>query len=198
MSTIVITLSVFIIAESIWLVGKLEEISQRATSSELAVTPIKEEVKIAEPEALIKAAGPAVVSKGEEFILTVSLSARKDFSSDGMDVVLTYDSTFLEPVGVSAKINPDSLFKTAGLNLVEEDKARILVTILDLQSPGGVAVRAGDESDLFTFGFKALKTGKTVVVVNNDRAERRKTQVIKASTSDPLVLEKEDLVVMIK
>ncbi len=193
MSTIMIALSVFIIAESIWLVGKLEEISKETASNR--TIPSSQEVVREGSAAMVLLTGPAQAAKGEEFPVQVVLKADEAFVSYGLDVVLNYDSEILEVLD-TAKIDPQSPFKTAGLNFVEEDKQRVLVTLIDL-SGEGFSFEAGGEYPLFNLQLRALSEGEVSVGVELDQEKSRKTQIMEAKTDELLLLDKEDLTVVI-
>ncbi|MBL7078533.1 hypothetical protein ISS42_02660 [Candidatus Shapirobacteria bacterium] len=197
MSTIVIALSVFIIAESIWLVGKLEEINQRASSRGSSPNLVNEQLtNKVESAAIVSLKGAVRVVKGESFPVQVTLKANQDFYSHGLDIVLGYDPQVLKALG-RARIDPQSPFKTAGLNFIEEDKERILVTLID-ESGKGFNFNLGNEYPLFSFEFEALEQGESFVMVKTSQGESaRKTQVIDANTDELLLLDKEDLNVIV-
>lgn len=194
MSTIIIALSVFIIAESIWLVGKLEEISNKAGSTNKPSLVVQDSVKI-EPMATISLSGPTQATKGENFFVQVRIKTEKNFTSHGLDVVLNYDPRVLKALG-KAKVDSQSPFKTDGLNFVEEDKERILVTLINLDGEG-FGFEKGGEYSLFALEFEALKEGEVMLEIELDEEKSRKTQIIESDTDQLLPLDKKDLTVVV-
>jgi len=195
MSTIVIALSVFIIAESIWLVGKLEEISKKASSGNNFPISVKQQPVENKSDAVISLKGPVQVNQGETLVVDVTLKANESFYAHGLDVVVDYDPQVLQALG-EAQIDPSSPFKTAGLNIIEEGKKRILVTLIDM-SGKGFTFTPGEEYSLFKLSFKALKSGETSLKTGSGEKESRKTQVIDANTGQLLLLDKEELTVVV-
>ncbi|MFH1601591.1 MAG: cohesin domain-containing protein [Candidatus Shapirobacteria bacterium] len=195
MGLIVIALSVFIIAESIWLVGKLEEIGQNTGSSSRG-TPAGELSKVNQEGALFTLAGPDQVGQGELFTVTALLTTQEDVLTHGLDVVLNYDPKMLEVIGL-AKLDSDSPLGTIGLNVAEEDKERVLVSLLEVDNLEGVILAFGQEYKLFSLQLRAIASGKTAINLETDQEKARKTQILDAKLDRSLPLDKEDLEVII-
>ncbi len=195
-SAIIVALSVLIIGESLWL---LERLDKAATRKEIPALPSEKRVVTPSPKAAVILSSPvtAGVKVGETLSVEVLLKIEEVFASDGIDLILTYNPNLLEVIdedtakeGIQVKISPETPFKTVGRNFAEVESERVLVTLLDLESPSGVAFSAGEQLSLVTVRFKTLAPGKAEFFLESKIAE--------AVSGNPMSLAKENLEVSIR
>lgn len=189
---IVILLSILIIGESVWLVNRLNKsASQEGKVGEKTVV---EEIA---PFVKLALDGPQQVKAGEKLQVILGLQAEEDFTADGMDLILNYDPKMLKVMNVGVD---QTLFKTVGRNLVEPEKERIVVSLLNLETgaESGVEVSKGAEDQLLTITFTALTSGNTQVLLEVPQVTTLTgTKIIEAKTGKQLPFAKKDLSVVI-
>jgi len=189
---IVILLSILIIGESVWLVNRLNKsASQEGKMEEKTVV---EEIA---PFVRLTLDGPQQVKAGEKFQVILGLQAEENFTADGMDLILNYNPKMLKVMNVGVD---QTLFKTVGRNLVEPEKERIVVSLLNLETgaESGVEVSKGAEDQLLTITFTALTSGNTQVLLEVPQVTTSTgTKIIEARTGGQLPFAKEDLSVVI-
>jgi len=189
---IVILLSVLIIGESIWLVNRLNK-----SASQEGKVREKTAVEEIAPFVGLALDGPQQVKAGEKFQVVLGLQAEENFTADGMDLVLNYDPKLLGVVNVDVD---QTLFKTVGRNLVEPEKERIVVSLLNLETgaESGVKVSKGIKDQLLTITFTALKAGTTQVSLEIPQVTvPTGTKIIETKTGKELPFTKEDLSVVV-
>lgn len=153
---------VLIISESVWAVGRFG----RTTKFPAATPKVKELLaptkKVNEIEVWVEGPKDLTVNKLAE--VKVGISGLQETKIIGTDLVLFYDPKLIKIVdqnatkaGVQVKTSQTPLGEIAR-NLVEEEKGRIVISLLNLDKNGAL-VKKGDKITLAQISFLAKAEG---------------------------------------
>lgn len=95
---------------------------------------------------------------GETFEVEIKLEAADDISTDGVDVILTFDKEKLEVQG--GKLTKGSLYLQEIINSVDNKEGKIKFSALN---PVGIGARIKGGGTIATITFKAIKEGTAKV-----------------------------------
>lgn len=198
-------LSVLIIAESIWLVDKLQrQTVDRVQKTDVPASPTSSS-SVQLPRVAILLQGPDKVAVGEEFEIEVFLQGLQNISIESLDVYLNYNPEFIQIIdqdqtapGIQVEISPDNPFTTVGRNFAEPENKRIILTYLMLEANQKVVLQNQEKIILAKIHAKGLAAGNTQLSANINEGELKRTKLIDSRTKQEIMLTKSDFFVTIK
>lgn len=146
-------IALLVIFESVLIVQRLDRSRKEKIIEKL---PVKVNVK-PEEEATINFKGEDEIALNEKGTVEVVMVPLKEFSLDGIDVLIEYNPEYLEILGT----DPSDKFSYLARNWVEPDKKRVLVSMLETELPEGISFQTGEEVGLVTISYLPKKSGRT-------------------------------------
>jgi len=193
---LVLVLALFIIFESVFIVESLsKDIADRA--SEPAVVPSSGLAPAASKEkAVIYFSGPEAWATNKEGELKIVLASLGSFNLDGIDLVVEYDPAKLGII----EIVPTESFDTAARKLIQPEKNRVVISLLEISKKEGVSFAGGEEMVLATLKIKPkLSPGESAFVALVGRAAQSGgTQLVEAGTGKQLDFQAENYRLAVK
>lgn len=154
-------LSLLVIFESVLIIQKLGKNELEEASSGV------EEMVAEEDLVSISFSGIKEISEGETGEISAAMRLFKNVFLDGADILIEYDPEYLEIVGTA----PSDKFSYLAKNWIEPEKKRILISMVETEIMEGVYFTAGEEVNLVTIEYIALKPGETTLKIIGGKDE---------------------------
>jgi len=156
----------------------------------LVSVPVLQQVSVTPTPGAFLSFVPSVVTlkKSEETSVKLQFTPKKEFSLDGIDLLLSFDPTMVSVT----KVVPEKLFSFSSFQSEHLSQGRISATFLE-EKKDGVVLK--DQSFLLTLFLKARKPGNSEISVVLSE-EGPSTVIIQTNTSQKIQFESQKLLIL--
>jgi len=181
---VIIALAVFIIFESVMIVDGLTKAQKGEKagfspngSSKATPAATKSVQKITQGEIYFE--GPAEMKKNMANEVNVFFKPTGNLNLDGIDLVLSYDPPSITIAKATAA---RGVFDTIARELIQPEKNRLIVSLLELEKEAGVEIKGGEAILLVTLSVKPLLASGEKVSLNVSEDLNGKTKILEAGS----------------